>query len=210
VVINGGGDNMRGVSGRAVAEEGNPGDQHRRTVERLRSAIASEPHNPELLIRYAELLYSLADYAAAGQAVYSALGIVPVDERAMKLYARVLFSQGRLGEAVAMAEMAANAYARSADAQFLYAWMLAACRRDAAAVWAIDRAIRCNRNVVDYWLLRAELSIGSSVRPERYRTMKLYCGWIPTTVGQRTIWRSVGRSSSGSPRPFTGWCGHIS
>lgn len=74
----------------------------------MRTALAADPTNVDLLVNYARACLGLRDYGGVAGAAHSALGIAPGNEHVMRLYALALQGQGRLPEALSMAWKAAT------------------------------------------------------------------------------------------------------
>ena len=63
------------------------GEDYARAAEMLRPALAAYPHNPALLVQYAQACLGMNDPAGAASAAWAALDAAPTNEHAMRLYA---------------------------------------------------------------------------------------------------------------------------
>ncbi|GAT15334.1 TPR repeat protein [Mycolicibacterium thermoresistibile] len=158
-VIDGATDHTTAAGGDtiAAADAHLAAGDHRRAVTLLRSALTDAPHHPQLLARCAQACYGLGDYAGAAAAAYAALTVAPTDENAMTVYALALQRQGRYAEALHMAWTTADTHRESGHAQYVYAGVLAECGHLTAALDVIERAIRLDGAVADYWTLRGDI-----------------------------------------------------
>ncbi|MGV0834492.1 tetratricopeptide repeat protein [Mycolicibacterium thermoresistibile] len=123
----------------------------------LQSALTEDPHNPELLTRYALVRYDVADYSGAGAAAYAALAVAPTEVRAMAVYTLVLHRHGRHAEALSMGWTTADTHRDSGFAQYAYATVLAECGHLTEALSVIDRVIQLDAAVATYWTLRGDI-----------------------------------------------------
>jgi Flp pilus assembly protein TadD len=124
----------------------------------LRSALAADPTNPDLLVNYARACLGLRDFAGAAWAAHSALGIVPGDELVMRLYALALQGQRRIPEALTMAWKAATEHPGSDLAQYTYASLLRESGQNREALYVVNEALRLNPASPDALVLRGDLN----------------------------------------------------
>ncbi len=124
----------------------------------LRTALAADPTNVDLLVDYARACLGLRDYAGAAWAAHSAMGIAPGNEHVMRLYALALQGQRRLPEALSMAWKAATEHPGSDLAHYTYASLLREAGHDREALYAVNEALRLNPASPDSLVLRGDLN----------------------------------------------------
>ncbi|ULN49394.1 tetratricopeptide repeat protein [Mycolicibacterium goodii] len=128
-----------------------------RAEEVLRSALANEPDNPDLLVAYAQARLGLDDYQGAAWAAHSALAKAPHSEHAKRVYAFALSGQGRSADALQVAWKSVTEHPDVHLAHYAYANLLLSAGQPQQALTAINEALRLNPAAPDTWVLRGDI-----------------------------------------------------
>ncbi|MCV7103905.1 tetratricopeptide repeat protein [Mycobacterium palustre] len=123
----------------------------------LRQALSQHPNDPGLLAHYARAEYLLDNHAAAASSAYAALSVAPQDELAMRIYALSLDGLGRYYDSMWMAWRTVVAHPNEPMTHRLYARLLHKWRQHAAALQAVDEALRLAPTDVDTLVLRGSI-----------------------------------------------------
>lgn len=128
-----------------------------RAEEVLRSALAQDPDNPELLVGYAQARLGLNDYQGAAWAAHSALAKAPNSEHAKRIYAFALSGQGRNADALQVAWKSVTEHPDVYLAHYAYANLLLSAGQAQRALPVINEALRLNPAAADSWVLRGDI-----------------------------------------------------
>jgi Flp pilus assembly protein TadD len=128
-----------------------------RAEEVLRSALAHEPDNPDLLVGFAQARLGLNDYQGAAWAAHSALAKAPNSEHAKRIYAFALSGQGRSAEALQVAWKSVTEHPNVSLAHHVYASLLLSAGQAQPALVAVNEALRLNPASADTWVLRGDI-----------------------------------------------------
>ncbi|KWX21370.1 tetratricopeptide repeat protein [Mycolicibacterium wolinskyi] len=142
-----------GFVAQAYLDSGN----YARAEEVLRSALAADPNNADLLAGLARAKIGQKDYYAAALAAHSALAAAPDSEYTKRLYALALQGQGRLPEALWMAWKTVTEHPDVYLAHYVYASMLYSAGHAQQALVAVNEALRLNPASADSWVLRGDI-----------------------------------------------------
>ncbi|AKS35381.1 tetratricopeptide repeat protein [Mycolicibacterium goodii] len=142
---------------RDVAQAYFDSGNYTRAEEVLRSALAQDPDNPELLVGYAQARLGLNDHQGAAWAAHSALAKAPNSEHAKRIYAFALSGQGRTGEAIQVAWKSVNDHPDVYLAHYAYANLLLSAGQPQQALTVINEALRLNPAASDTWVLRGDI-----------------------------------------------------
>ncbi|EPQ46174.1 hypothetical protein MMSP_1935 [Mycobacterium sp. 012931] len=130
---------------------------YERAREVLRSSLAQNPNDPNLLAHLSRAEYLLGNYDNAAWSAYSALAAAPESEFAMRLYAVSLDQLGRSWDALCMAWRAVLAHPNEPLAHRTYASLLQKAWQLPNALYAIDQALRLDPGNVDAHVLRGSI-----------------------------------------------------
>ncbi len=179
-------------------------EDYPRAVEVLGAALASDPHNPRLLVQYAQACLGLGDHAGAASAAWAALTAVPGDEHAMRLYTLALSGQRRLADALSMAWRTVSEYPHSPLAQYTYASLLQESGRANDALLVVNEALRLDPAFPDAWVLRGDIYRAmwgaSAAEPQYLEALRLDPSHAAATHNlavSRLRWGTLGRAIRG-------------
>lgn len=142
-----------GVVAQAYLDSGN----YTRAEEVLRSALAEDPDNVDLLTGYTRAKLGQKDYHAAALAAHSALATAPNNEHAMRLYALALQGQRRYPEALWMAWRTATEHPGVYLSHYVYASLLSSAGHAQQALVVINEALRLHPASADSLVLRGDI-----------------------------------------------------
>ncbi|WP_158169686.1 tetratricopeptide repeat protein [Mycolicibacterium smegmatis] len=142
---------------RDVAQAYFDSGNYMRAEEVLRSALAQDPDNPELLAGYAQARLGLNDYQGAAWAAHSAIAKAPTNEHAKRIYAFALSGQGRNADALQVAWKSVTEHPDVYIAHYAYANLLLSAGQAQQALTAINEALRLNPTAPDSWVLRGDI-----------------------------------------------------